>query len=131
MDVPIVDETLVTFMNHFRNLRDDADGLDEPSAELLAARFGLTGITADNSFLAGISIAPDLLSGSNHNPYIRRDLDSVLGYSTDIPVLDAVNYFAYPNPARTLERRVHVKHSVLVRGQVSILYSCVIIRHFN
>jgi hypothetical protein len=37
-------------MNHFRNLRDDADGLDEPSAELLAARFGLTGITADNSF---------------------------------------------------------------------------------
>jgi len=115
MDVPIVYETLVTVMNDFRNLRDAG----QPSAELLAARFCLTGIAGDS--LTGITTTPDLLSGSNYNPHIRRDLDSVLGYSPDIPVRDAINYFAYPNPARTLERRVHVKHSIPVHGQVSTL----------
>jgi hypothetical protein len=121
MDAPvIVPHTLVEYMNHFSDLRHSAHRDGEPSPELLAARFCLTGITADDTFLAGINTRRDLLTGSQRNPFVRRDLDSVLGYSRDIPVLDSIHYFPYPNPLRTLESRVHVTHSAKVDHQVSI-----------
>lgn len=114
----IVSHTLVEYMNHLKALRGRADGVDSPPSDLLAARFCLTGIAEDNSFLAGISTAPDVLSGSHQVPYIRRDLDSVLGYSSNNPVMAPVHYYPYPNPARTLEHRVHVIYKAEIDGQV-------------
>jgi len=116
---PIAAHSLVEYMSHFSELRtgDQEDG--QPSPELLAARFCLTGITSDNSFLAGITVNQDLLSRSRHVPYIRRDLDSVLGYTDNIPVMDAIHYFPHPDLSRTLERRVHLYHTSQVHNEVS------------
>jgi hypothetical protein len=119
MHPPVVDHTLVAYMTRFAALRGAHQADDAPHPELQAARFCLTGITPDDSLLAGIDTASDSFAGSQRNPYIRRDLDSVLGYSPDIPVLGPINYFPYPNPTRTLHRSVHVRHYALVNNVVS------------
>jgi hypothetical protein len=118
---PLLFKTLVEYMNHFGSLRTRDAVQDSPTPDLLAARFGLTGITSDDSFLAGITTTPDLLAGSRYVPHIRRDLDSVLGYSSDIPVLDAINYYPYPNLGRTLEKRLHLMYSVEVNHEVRFI----------
>jgi hypothetical protein len=118
---PIVSHTLVKYMEHFATLRSHESDEEGPTPELLAARFSLTGITSDDSFLAGMTTTPDSLAGSNYAPYIRRDLDSVLGYSANIPVLDALNYYPYPNIRRTLEKQLRVAYKLAVRNEVSFI----------
>jgi hypothetical protein len=105
-------------MTHFEQLRMEEQTRGSPSPDLLAAQFGLTGLDSNGEIRAGITITPDVLDPVQQTPFIRRDIDSVLGYSRNIPLSDAVHYYPYPNPSRTLERRVHVKHALKVDGQV-------------
>ena len=51
-------------------------------------------------------------------PEIRRDYDSVLGFTQDLTARGAIFIFILPSPARTLTRRVHFKAKFIVNGQV-------------
>ncbi|KAF9522442.1 hypothetical protein CPB83DRAFT_899623 [Crepidotus variabilis] len=111
---PVVYSTLCNYLNRFRNIRSSEPEDNNLDPELLAARFALTGITPDDSELVAVDINPDLLGASERDPFVRRDIDSVLGYTEENPVRDAIHYFPYPNLSRTLERSVHIKHSVMI-----------------
>lgn len=106
---PLSETSLVGYLTQFSSLKARAPRLNRPSPELLAARFGVTGM-GSTTRVTTISTAGDTLTASQADPFIRRDIDSVMGFSDDIPITDAIHYFPYPDLNRTLEKRLHVKY---------------------
>jgi len=112
------DLTLTNFLNKFRDYRarDPVDNHPEP--DMIAARYALTGLSPNRRFVAGINTARDKLGPHGPLPFIRRDFDSLIGFSADIPVLNDVTYFPNPPLTRTLKKSVHVEYSYCVGEDV-------------
>jgi len=107
----VEDLTLTNFLNKFRDYRarDPVDNHPEP--DMIAARYALTGLSRNRQVVAGINTTRDKLGRHGPLPFIRRDFDSLIGFSADIPVLNDVTYFPNPPLTRTLKKSVHVKYT--------------------
>ena len=116
-ELHVSQESLVGFMNRFSALRNRQPRGSQPTPELLAARFGVTGM-ASNTSVMSITTSGDSLRQSQSDPYIRRDIDSVIGFSDALPVVDAINYMPYPNISRTLEKRLHIKYGARIVSNI-------------
>ena len=58
-------------------------------------------------------------------PDIRRDYDSVLGFTRSIPARGALFLYVCPSTARTLTKRVHFKTEFMIDGEVRYAASAI------
>lgn len=130
--VPEVEDlTLAGFLNRFRAYRQLVPADDQPEPDMVAARYALTGLSRDSQHVAGINTVRDLLGPRGTLPFIRRDFDSLIGFSADIPVSKNVTYFPNPSPTRTLNKSVHVIHNHMAGNVVCRLRSNFLIELTN
>lgn len=117
---PNVDDlTLTAFLNKFRNYRAMDPVENQPKPDMIAARYALTGLSQNGRHVAGINTVRDKLGPrATTLPFIRRDFDSLIGFSADIPVSKDVTYFPNPTLTRTLSKSVYVKYTYNVGEEV-------------
>lgn len=115
----VEDLTLTTFLNKFRNYRAMDPVENQPEPDMIAARYALTGLSQNGRRVAGINTVRDKLGPQATTlPFIRRDFDSLIGFSADIPVSKDITYFPNPTLTRTLNKSVHVKYTYNVGEEV-------------
>jgi len=127
----VEDLTLTNFLNKFRDYRamDPVD--NQPDPDMIAARYALTGLSRDRRIVAGINTIRDKLGPQGTLPFIRRDFDSLIGFSADIPVSNDVTYFPNPTLTRTLNKSVYVKYTYNDGEEVRRLACYVLIESTN
>jgi hypothetical protein len=92
----VVDLSLTGFLNKFREYRAADAVPNHPTPDMIAARFALTGRSMGGASVAGINTARDKIGAQGTRPYIRRDFNSLIGFSTDLIVQTNITFF--PNP---------------------------------
>jgi len=107
----VQDITLTNFLNKFRRYRQMDPADNQPEPDMIAARYALTGLSQDSRTVAGINTIRDKLAPEGTLPFIRRDFDSLIGFSADVPVSKDVTYFPNPTLTRTLNKSVYVKYT--------------------
>ena len=118
--------TLAQHVTKFAEIRE-ADGVPgRPIPDLQAARYSLTGWNPESTYITGINTAANLIGEVPEAdlPAIRRDYDSLIGFTKDCPVSTAMMYFPNPPPSRTQSKPLHIRYECRVGIQVSsFLYS--------
>ena len=107
----VEDITLTNFLNKFCEYRTREPVDNHPEPDMIAARYALTGLSRDRRVVAGINTVRDKLGPRGPLPFIRRDFDSLIGFTPDIPVSNDVTYFPNPPLTRTLKKSVFVKYT--------------------
>jgi hypothetical protein len=121
---PIVqDISLTDFLNKFRSYRELDPVDNQPEPDMIAARYALTGLSQDSRFVAGINTFRDKLGPRGTLPFVRRDFDSVIGFSADIPISKDVTYYPNPTLTRTLKKTLHVNYFYPEGDEVCRLHS--------
>lgn len=90
-----------------------------PLPEYQAIEWALTGrdcVERDCARLDALRNRPRVQSP---NPYIRRDYDSVLGFTHDIPARGSMMIFIKPSPVRAITRKLKLRTSFMINGEVS------------
>lgn len=107
----VVDLSLSDFLNKFQSYRALDPANNQPKPDMIAARYALTGLSWDSQLVAGINTVHDKLGCRGTMPFIRCNFDSLIGFSTDVPVSKDVTYFPNPPPTCMLKKSVQVKYS--------------------
>lgn len=100
--------TLPEFIGKFSQIRAADPQHNSPHPDFLAARFGLTG-QAPNGPTCHIDALRGRLIPETPSPMIRRDFDSVIGFTDIIPVSSDLQYYPNPAPARSLNKSIHIE----------------------
>ena len=74
--------------------------------------------------VAGINTARDKIGAQGTRPYIRRDFDSLIGFSPDLAVQTDITFFPNPPRNRTLKKDLHIRYSYLCEDDVRRLRHC-------
>jgi hypothetical protein len=113
--------SLAEHVTKFSQLRREIRDRDQPDPDLVAARYSLTGWNRTGTYITGISTAQNLLgetASREDMPLVRRDYDSVIGFTRDCPVSTDIAYFPNPPVSRTLTKTVYITHTYKHHGQV-------------
>jgi hypothetical protein len=101
-----MDQTITQFLTQYGQY-------SESENPFYAARFALTGRTPCNTSYSVINTIRDKLGNmANSPPFIRRDFDSLIGFTRRLPILSALSYYPNPDLSRTLAQSIHVKYTV-------------------
>jgi hypothetical protein len=121
---PPVDHTITQFLGNYRQYLQSGRLFE-------AARFALTGRTHHNTGYSVINTIRDKLGNTAEElPYIRRDFDSLIGFTRRIPVLSDLSYYPNPSLNRTLTHSIHVKHTMKTQNrEVCVLVNSFIFNH--
>ncbi|PPR08261.1 hypothetical protein CVT24_001173 [Panaeolus cyanescens] len=104
----IIGVPLYRWVQIYDEFRDSESSFNNCSPAFQAARFGLTGVDQDEVIAVQCNSAKIGTNGTK--PYIRRDFDSVLGYTRRWPLRTDIHFYPLPPPKRTLKSLVHVKY---------------------
>ena len=80
--------TLAQHTTKFPAIRQVDAVLGHPIPDLQAARYSLTGWNLESTYITGINTSANLMGNVHEDqlPYIRRDYDSLIGFSPDCAV---------------------------------------------
>ena len=124
----VQDISLTGFLNKFRQYQAAPPVANQPTPDMIAARYALTGLSmrgvATGPAVAGINTARDKIGRQAIRPYIRRDFDSLIGFSADLPVQTDITFFPNPPRNRTLKKDLQVRYSYPCGDQVRRLRHC-------
>jgi hypothetical protein len=112
------DLSLTDFLNKFRDYRSLNPADNQPSPDMIASRYALTGLSRNSQTVAGINTVRDKIGPRGTLPFIRRDFDSLIGFSADVAVSNDVTYFPNPTLTRTLKKNLHIKYTYHVGEEV-------------
>lgn len=117
---PMSSATLPEWLEKWFAICDTVPQPHKPDPVLNASRFGLTGIDRTDESITCISTTDAKISSIDAGePFIRRDYDSIIGYSATYPLSRQVSFFPHAPHFKTLRKAVHVKHRFYVRSPVS------------
>ena len=116
--------TLAQHTTKFAAIRQAYAVPGHPIPDLQAARYSLTGWNPESTYITGINTSANIIGDVHEDqlPYIRRDYDSLIGFSLDCAVSKDMVYFPNPSLSRTQSKPLHIKHECRVGIQVSNVY---------
>jgi hypothetical protein len=109
--------TLRQFIHRYSRLLANGDAEDD-MRYLPAAHFALTGQDNNRQYL--ISVLSDRFN-FGHTPIIKRDYDSVLGFTKSIPVFTDIYIYPLSSSRDILTDDLHLKVEFLVNNEVNFL----------
>lgn len=109
--------TIAEFIGRFSHIRAAEPQHNSPNPDFLAARFGLTG-QLPNGPTTHIDALRGRLNEQTPSPLIRRDFDSVIGLTDDIPITNDLQYYPSPAPSRSLNKSIHIQFEFQVSETV-------------
>ncbi|PPR00729.1 hypothetical protein CVT24_000953 [Panaeolus cyanescens] len=95
--------TLPQWVGKYFALLDDPEESNLPSPALQAARFALSGFDPEDCSITVIDTDSHKVRQEGPMPYIRRDYDSLIGFTNDYPVHRDVAFYPLPSPERRLK----------------------------
>jgi hypothetical protein len=102
--------SLANHVRQFGEIRNQDQVPGGPDPDLLAARYSLTGWDPESQHITGINTARDVIGDVDDSdlPYIRRDYDSVMGFTRHCAVSSEISYYPNPPMGRTLSKAIHI-----------------------
>lgn len=89
------------------------------NVQLEAGRFALTGLHPQLPRLARLNPLQHRIEGNTTPPVMRRDYDSLLGFTPGIPIRTNLVLYPFPNASETLQKSIKFKIMFQVDGDVS------------
>lgn len=114
-----VDLTVAQWIQRHQDI-SNAGGHDrEPLPAFQAAEWALTGYDRATGEQARIEALRNRPTENTPFPYIRRDYDSLMGFTSHIPARGAIFIYGKPNAGRALTARLKIKVPFQINGEVS------------
>ena len=113
--------TVSRWVRRHQEIINSGEEEDEPLAEFQAIEWALTGrdtVENQSARLDALQNRPQLQSTM---PTIRRDYDSVLGFTRNIPARGTIMLYIRPSPIRALRKKLKLETMFVIDGEVSDL----------
>ena len=106
--LPTENYTLSDFIQEFTLLNEPDDNGDTLATTIRSTDFALTGRHPDRKTQAVINPLTNRMP-NRASPTVRRDYDSLIGFTDDIPIISPLNVYPVSRVEDTLTSNIHIK----------------------
>ncbi|KAF8327115.1 hypothetical protein F5887DRAFT_1083974 [Amanita rubescens] len=116
-----VDLTVAKWIQRHQEISTRIPVRGEPEAAFQAAEWALTGYDRETDEQARIVALHNRPKNNTPMPYIRRDYDSLIGFTSHIPARASIFVYGKPNASRALTARLKIKVPFVINDEVSFV----------